>query len=536
MIVTTPDGLERGPQASEGDVMATLPARPDLGHLRREARDLLRAARSGDVPAADRIAAVSGALNLAAAQLAVARDYGYASWPRLKTAVEARTRDLAEQARRFCEVSIRDWSGQAVRMLEAAPELAGYDFATALVLGDAERVRREITRDPDLVSRPDERSGFTPLHAACASRWHRLDPARADGLTAVARLLLDTGADPHGTAARGGWTPLGCAVAGETNPAIVRLLLERGAVPEDRDLYLAGFGGDNHETLRLLLQHCDDVPGTASSALAAPISNGDGEGVRLLLNAGADPNKYSDDADEPAPVMYAAIRANTPAELAELLLSHGADPAAPGPDGRSPYAFAVSKGRTDLADLLRSYGAADDASAADKLLAACLSGDLAAVRSYIEREPGLLGSLADEQRAAALARAAETGTAAGLAVMLDLGFPVNARGELGATPLHTAAYAGSADVAELLIRRGADLEATDGNWNSPPLDWALVGSGEQPDSNPGADWVRTVEVLIEAGASTADITLAPDDPKPPSAAVATYLRSRDIGGAAPAGE
>jgi len=516
--------------------MATLPARPDLGHLRREARDLLRAAQAGDAAAASRINAVSGASNLAAAQLTVARDYGFASWPTLKTAVEARTRDLAEQARRFCEVSIRDWSGQAVRMLEAAPELAGYNFATAVVLGDAERVRRDIARDPGLVNRPDERSGFTALHAACASRWHRLDPARADALTAVARLLLEAGADPHGAARAGSWTPLGCAVAGETNPAIVRLLLERGAIPDDRDLYLAGFGGDNHETLRLLLHHADDVAGIARSALAAPISTGDTEGVRLLLDAGTDPNHYADDADEPAPVLYAAVRANSPAELFELLLSRGARPGAPGPDGRSPYAFAISKGRTDLANLLRSYGAAEDASAADELVAACLTGDPAAARRCVERDPGLLGSLTDEQRAAALARAAETGNAAGLAVMLDLGFPVDTRGELGATPLHTAVYAGSADIAELLLSRGADLEATDGNWNSTPVDWALVGSGERPDSNPDADWVRTVGVLLDAGASTADITLAPDDPKPPSASVANYLRSRGIGTAEPAGQ
>jgi ankyrin repeat protein len=172
---------------------------------------------------------------------------------------------LAEQAQLFCEASVRDWTGKAARMLAATPELAGYSFATAVVLGDAERVRRDIARDPGLVSRSDERWGWTPLHAACASRWHRLDPARADGLETVARLLLDAGADPNGTAgggqaaSSGGWTPLGCAVAGEANQAIVRLLLERGAVPDDRDLYLAGFAGDNHQTLRLLLEHADDV-------------------------------------------------------------------------------------------------------------------------------------------------------------------------------------------------------------------------------------------------------------------------------------
>ncbi|MGN6793952.1 MAG: ankyrin repeat domain-containing protein, partial [Streptosporangiaceae bacterium] len=406
--------------------MATLPARPDLGHLRREAKDLLRAAQAGDTTAAGRINAVSSGLNLASAQLAIARDYGFASWARLKTAVEARSRDLAELAQRFCEASIRDWSGQAVRMLEAAPELAGYNVATAVVLGEADRVRRELERDPGLVNRSDEHWGFTPLHAACASRWHRLDPARADGLAAVARLLLEAGADPHGPARTGSWTPLGCAVAGEANPAIVRLLLERGAVPDDRDLYLAGFGGDNHETLRLLLQHAGDVAGTARSALAAPLSSGDTEGIRLLLDAGADPNRYADDADEPAPLMYAAVRTDAPADVVSLLLSRGADPSAPGPDGRSPYAFAISKGRADLAALLRSHGAEPDASAADELIAACLSGDLSAARHHVERDPGLLNSLSDDQRAAALERAAETGKAAGLGIMLDLGFPVDA--------------------------------------------------------------------------------------------------------------
>ena len=52
--------------------MADLPARPSLDHLRRQARDLLRAARAGDTTAAGRIRAVADALTLASAQLAVA--------------------------------------------------------------------------------------------------------------------------------------------------------------------------------------------------------------------------------------------------------------------------------------------------------------------------------------------------------------------------------------------------------------------------------------------------------------------------------
>jgi len=90
--------------------MAELPARPSLEHLRHEARDLVRAAQAGDPAAVGRIRAVSTAPTLAGAQLALAREYGFASWARLKTAVEARTTDLARQAEMFCEVSIRDWT------------------------------------------------------------------------------------------------------------------------------------------------------------------------------------------------------------------------------------------------------------------------------------------------------------------------------------------------------------------------------------------------------------------------------------------
>jgi len=77
--------------------MLDLPARPDLDQLRRQAKELLRAATGGDADALRRVQAVSGGdadalrrvqavsdrLVLASAQLAVAREYGFESWPRL---------------------------------------------------------------------------------------------------------------------------------------------------------------------------------------------------------------------------------------------------------------------------------------------------------------------------------------------------------------------------------------------------------------------------------------------------------------------
>ena len=509
--------------------MAELPARPSLDHLRGEARDLLRAAQAGDPAAIGRIRAVSAAPTLASAQLALAREYGFASWARLKTAVQARTTDLAQQAEKFCEASIRDWTGLAARMLAANPELAGYNFATAVILGDAARVRAEISRDPGLATRADARTGWTPLHAACASKWNQLDPARADGLVAVARLLLDAGADPVGRTGgqrgRGGWTPLRCAVAGAANPPVVALLLERGAVPDDSALYLAGFGGDDHQSLRMMLDRAGDVAGMAEMALAAPISQNDTQGVRLLLEAGADPRRYTDDDGAPASAAYEAVKAGCSAEVLELLLSHGAEPGRPSPEGRSPYALARIEGRDDLADLLLRYGAAGDISGTDSFLAACQRADRDAVQEQLARDPGLPDRLGEAQQAAALIRAAETGHTPALALMLDLGFPVDARdGDDGGTALHHAAYAGSADAVRLLLGRGANLKARDATWDSPPLDWACVGSGERPRTNPHPDWMASVQVLLDAGASTQGITLSPDDLKPPSPEVAALLR------------
>lgn len=75
--------------------MSQLPARPDLDQLRRQARELHQAARDGDAGALLRLGQVPGAVTLSAAQFAVARDYGFASWPRLKAEVERRRAALA---------------------------------------------------------------------------------------------------------------------------------------------------------------------------------------------------------------------------------------------------------------------------------------------------------------------------------------------------------------------------------------------------------------------------------------------------------
>jgi hypothetical protein len=78
--------------------MSELPDRPDTDQLRRRARELHRAAAAGDTRALGRLRQVSGRVTLAAAQLAIARDYGFPSWPRLKAEADRR-RAEADQVR-----------------------------------------------------------------------------------------------------------------------------------------------------------------------------------------------------------------------------------------------------------------------------------------------------------------------------------------------------------------------------------------------------------------------------------------------------
>jgi ankyrin repeat protein len=482
-------------------------------------------------------------VTLAAAQLTIAREHGFASWPRLKAETQARNAELAQRVEEFLIASIRDWTGRAARMLARDPQIATYDFRTAVVLGDAARVRAMLRRDPALAARTEARTGWTALHLVCSSRWHQMDPGRAAGLTEVARLLLAAGADPGVKARAPGrpddpgdrrWSPLFCSVTGASNPDIARLLLERGARPDsDHMLYLAAF---DSACLRLLLPYVPDIART--TALSAPLSTGDVTGVELLLDAGADPNHLLDagelgespEGTAPVPPLSAALALDCDPAIVSLLLDRGADPSTPGPDGRTPYQLAVRRGQAQLAELLAEHGARTDFTPADRFLSACRQGRRAEAEQILAADPGLPARLtADDHRI--VIEAADHGHTGAVRLMLDLGFPPDIRASRegdGATALHAAAAAGSAGTLRLLLARGADIEARDTSWDSTPLEWAIVGSGLHLGHAPDHDWVAAVRTLIEAGAATEGIVLSPDDPKPPSPEVAGLLRSYGI--------
>jgi hypothetical protein len=346
----------------------------------------------------------------------------------------------------------------------------------------------------------------------------------------VARLLLDAGADtntsvvdgPLGEPAR--WSPLYAAAGRADNAAITAPLLERGARPDDHTVYLAAFhanpqrpapgirsglrGPANRDCLRLLLRY-HRLP-AASTALAAPISLDDAEGVRLMLDAGADPNRLLPGElfgeayrNEPAvPSVPSAIRLGCATAQVGLLLERGGDPGGVGPGGLSPYRMAVRDGRMDLAELLLHHGARERTTVLDRFLTACAGADRDGATRLLREHPTLWEGVTDTDRGVIVA-AAERGDTDAVRLMLDLGFPVDAHaGPDAVTALHAAARAGSADVVQILIVAGADIEARDSVRNASALSWAVIGSGRRLGHNPHPDWVATVRALLDAGADT----------------------------------
>jgi Family of unknown function (DUF5990)/Domain of unknown function (DUF5655) len=78
--------------------MPQLPDRPDPDQLRHQARDLYRAAQGGDPAAVTRLRRVSDKVTLSTAQLALAREYGFPSWRRLRDEVERRRAAFEDSA------------------------------------------------------------------------------------------------------------------------------------------------------------------------------------------------------------------------------------------------------------------------------------------------------------------------------------------------------------------------------------------------------------------------------------------------------
>ncbi len=175
----------------------SLPARPNLEWLRKTAKQRLKQLRARDA-----------SVRLADAQLAIARDYGFESWRKLKRHVEEREREAPASEPSTPPQLTRDDVVQA--------------FLRLVGTGRIDEVRRILAAAPDMVNAvgPHPFWGGRPqsLHVAIETRRRDLFD-----------LLLDAGADVNGVNDQyDHWSPLMVAV-GEGREEMRDELLRRGA-------------------------------------------------------------------------------------------------------------------------------------------------------------------------------------------------------------------------------------------------------------------------------------------------------------------
>lgn len=493
-----------------------LPERPNLEQLKKQAKSLLHDARAADAGALERFRllpafasksiAELGAASLALhdAQSVIARELGFDSWKALREHVEERSLSFAAAVDEFVRCATGSAAARALRLLALHPAIAHANLYAELVLGDAERVRERLRAQPALATQPGGLQDWEPLLYVCHTCLNHERPAIADGLVAIAKELLDRGANPN---AEYHWqwhpelprTALWGALCGTGHLPLAEALLQRGANPTDGVSLHITAGGGVLPALELLARFKVDPNGIPGSVppLRYLLSWADTPvGARWLLEHGADPNlAWSQHGD--APIHVAAQRWDV--AMMELLAQHGADLHQRRTDGRTALTLAELHGNEPVAAWLRAHGAKDELSPLERFAAACSRGDRAGAEAMLRSDPQLRSQLRTEHHLM-MHVPAERGDAAVLATMLACGFDPNVRDHDGVTTLHRSAMAGRAEATRVLIAHGAAVDALDGMFAGTPLLWAAEGS--RHGSRPGVDHVAVARLLIAAGSPT----------------------------------
>jgi ankyrin repeat protein len=484
-----------------------LPARPNLEHLKKQAKQLLREYVQGEAAAIARfrdaeVSFAKSAPRLAAALRVVAREYGFDNWTKLKAHV----------------LTLYD---QPIAALQAA-----------IKANDAALVRKVLTLHPALKAQLDEplpNYGFdTPALIAAVQRNNR----------EMIDALLDAGANIN---ARTKWWAGSFGVLDLSIPELTPYLIERGAFV---DVHAAARLG-MFERLRELVEadpslvHARGGDGQSPLHFAATI-----EIAAYLLEHGAAIDARCLD-HESTPAQYMAAHSPRRPEVARYLISRGAqtdilmaaavgdaqlvqrhldsDPQSiwmsvtqkdfPKHDPRSAgviYIYCFGWGTTPHM-LAREFGHEEvfrllmERSPLDLRLAQAIelaNEDLA--RELLAQHPNLIRALSPNVRGRLVGAARRNETRA-VSMMLTLGWPARALDENHQTALHWAAFHGNAEMVRELLRHYAPLDAQELEFKGTPVGWALYGSRNGWHRATG-DYVGSVEALLAAGAKAPQLT------------------------------
>jgi hypothetical protein len=323
-----------------------LPSSPNLEHLKYQAKDLLKEHAAGDPRAAQRIREFhprfasatdseifSAHLKLSDAQLVIARESGFPSWPRLKRHIEKPT--LADQLNLPHHERIEDAIfRRGVELLDA---------------GDEAGLRAHLKQHPNLVHQRVVFEGGNYFRNPTLLEFIAENPVRHDKLpaniVAIARIILDAGSDQSArNEALGlvstGRVPRECGV----QVALIDLLCDYGADPNGAAHATALHG--EFEAVNALLKRGARMDLALAAALgriedarrSLPSASGkdrhlalslgadfdQAEIVRLLLDAGEDPDRYNPPGghSHTTPLHRAAWKGHE--EVVRLLLDRGA--------------------------------------------------------------------------------------------------------------------------------------------------------------------------------------------------------------------
>ncbi len=292
-----------------------LPSSPNLEHLKHQAKDLLKDHAARDLRAAQRLREFHprfrgksddeifpAPLRLSDAQLAIAREYGFPSWTRLKRHIEKPT--VADRLDRPHHERIEDATfRQAVALLDA---------------GDATGLRAFLQQHPKLVHQHIDFEGGNYFCRPTLLEFIAENPVRngklPNNIVEVAKVILDampsqearnetlmlvaTGSVPRECRMQRPLIDLLCDYGADPGTALhaaalhgevdsVKALLERGAAT---DLAVAAMLGRSDDARRLLPSAS---PEDRHLALSLAADNGHVEIVRTLLDAGEDPDRYN---------------------------------------------------------------------------------------------------------------------------------------------------------------------------------------------------------------------------------------------------
>ncbi|KAJ5112215.1 Pfs NACHT and ankyrin domain protein [Penicillium argentinense] len=361
-----------------------------------------------------------------------------------------------------------------IRGIETKKDFIGYECRTPLSWaaghGCTEIVK--LLQTEQTINQMD-RLGHTPL-----------TQASINGYEAIARLLIERGADIHASD-KNGWTSLHWASM-NGHEATVRLLIERGADihasngSEGTLLHWASMRG--YESIaRLLIEggadiHASDTNGKTSLHWAS--MNGHEATVRLLIERGAD--IHASNSSEGTSLHWASMNGHK--ATVRLLIKRGADIHASDKNGWTSLHWASMNGHEATVRLLIKRGAdihASDTNGWTSLHWASMRGYEAIARLLIERGADIHAS--DTNGKTSLHWASMNGHKEVVNLLLNSGAMVNT--DVGAwtpiqqtrwrrlPPLHWASMNGNKDIVKLLLEERANVNASD-NHGWTPFHWA----------------------------------------------------------------